>query len=125
MTRRESKVMRSFQFKLVTQIERGEFESVTLKNKYFVKWLVGYLATRGYPFEVARLGPGVVRIIRGGMRCPYCGGKGVIADGTGKAALAYHDTECPDPGVDAVDPAMTDGTGCCRGACSGCMARAA
>ena len=100
MTKRESKVMRNFQFKLVTQIERGEFEAVTLKNKYFVKWLVGYMAEQGHPFQVVRLGPGVVRVIRGGLRCPYCQGKGFIA---GKACAAA---------ATATSPAEEDDGGC-------------
>ena len=99
MTRRESKVMRNFQFKIVTQLERGEFEAITLKNKLFVKWLVGYMAERCHPFQVVRLGPGVVRIIHGGRRCPHCAGKGFIANETaakspGGSATAARETEC-------------------------------
>ncbi len=117
MTKRESKVMRNFQFKLVTQIERGEFEAVTLKNKFFVKWLVGYMAEQGHPFQVVRLGPGVVRVIRGGLRCPHCQGKGFIADkAPATMATAPATAEKADYGCATVG---------CGGNCGGCRAKAA
>ena len=80
MTKRESKVMRSFQIKMITQLEKGEFTSVTLKNELFTKWLVGYMVTYGIPFKTIPYGFGVTKITNDGLVCPHCGGSGVVAE---------------------------------------------
>ncbi len=78
MTKKQSKVMRSFQIKMVTQLERGEFSSINLKNDIFVKWLIGYMVDYRIPFRMIDMGAGVTRITREGMLCPHCDGKGFI-----------------------------------------------
>ena len=78
MTKRESKVMRSFQIKMMTQLAQGKFQSVDLKNDLFVKWLVGYLAETRVPFKLVPLGGGVTRILHSGGLCPLCSGSGII-----------------------------------------------
>lgn len=83
MTKKEAKVMRSFQVKVITQLGQGTFESVDLKNPIFSRWLVGYMADNRIPFQVVHLGEGVTRIIKSGSLCENCGGKGFIeADNT-------------------------------------------
>ena len=78
MTKKQSKVMRSFQIKMVTQLERGEFKSINLKNDIFVKWLIGYMVDYRIPFRMIDMGGGVTRITREGVLCPHCDGKGYI-----------------------------------------------
>ena len=86
MTKKQSKVMRSFQIKMVTQLERGEFSSINLKNDIFVKWLVGYMVDYRIPFRMIDMGGGVTRITREGLLCPHCEGKGFIEGRTEAAA---------------------------------------
>lgn len=78
MTKRESRVMRSFQIKMITLLGQGKFDSVDLKNDIFVKWLVGYLAETRTPFKLVPLGGGVTRIVHSGGLCPLCSGTGMI-----------------------------------------------
>ncbi len=78
MKKKEAKVMRSFQIKMITQLERGEFTSVTLKNDIFVKWLVGYMTDTNKPFKIIDMGSGVKKITLEGIVCPQCGGKGFL-----------------------------------------------
>ncbi len=78
MTKRQSKVMRSFQIKMVTQLERGEFTSITLKNELFTRWLIGYMVTNGIPVKVIPFGFGVTKITIENHICPHCGGSGVL-----------------------------------------------
>jgi hypothetical protein len=91
MTKRESKVMRSFQIKMMTQLAQGKFDSVDLKNDLFVKWLVSYMAESRIPFKLIPMGGGVTRIVHAGCVCPLCSGAGMIhADEPGVM-------ETPDP----------------------------
>ncbi len=78
MTKRESKIMRSFQIKMVTQLAQGKFDGIDLKNDLFVKWLVGHMADARIPFKLVPLGGGVTRIIHSGGLCPLCDGTGMI-----------------------------------------------
>ncbi|MDL2269670.1 hypothetical protein LJC71_07825 [Desulfosarcina sp. OttesenSCG-928-A07] len=78
MTKRESKVMRSFQIRMITLLAQGKFDAIDLKNDLFVKWLVGYMADNGIPFQLTPLGAGVTRVIAAGRRCSHCHGKGFI-----------------------------------------------
>lgn len=76
MNKKQSKVMRSFQIRIITQLGQGTFESINIKNPVFSRWLVGYLADNNIPFQAIPLGEGVTRIIKSGDVCPYCNGKG-------------------------------------------------
>ncbi|BCS97011.1 hypothetical protein DSLASN_26430 [Desulfoluna limicola] len=78
MTKRESKVMRSFQIKMMAQLAQGKFDSVDLKNDLFVKWLVSHMAESRIPFKLIPLGGGVTRIVHSGGLCPLCCGTGTI-----------------------------------------------
>ena len=78
MTKRESKVMRSFQIKMMTRLAQGKFDSVDLKNDLFVKWLVSYMAESRIPFKLIPMGGGVTRIVHSGGLCPLCCGTGMI-----------------------------------------------
>jgi hypothetical protein len=78
MTKKESRVMRSFQTRVITQLGQGTFESVDLKNAVFSRWLVGYMASNKIPFQVVHLGENVTRIIKSGTICEHCNGKGFI-----------------------------------------------
>ncbi|TYT73798.1 hypothetical protein [Desulfobotulus mexicanus] len=80
MTKKQSKVMRSFQIRMITQLSQGSFSSINLKNDFFVKWLVGYLADNKIPFQLIPLGAGVTRILLAGCVCEHCKGKGFIAE---------------------------------------------
>lgn len=83
MTKKQSKVMRSFQIRMITQLAQGKFDAIDLKNDLFVKWLVGYMAENRIPFELIPLGAGVTRVIVSGKRCAHCHGKGFLpAEGT-------------------------------------------
>ena len=111
MTKKESKVMRSFQIKMVTQLGQGTFDSVDLKNDLFVKWLVGYLAETRTPFKLIPLGGGVTRIVHSGGLCPLCSGTGMIhAD-----EPAWADTPAPETLIPSVDDAPEP---CCGGNCT-------
>ncbi len=70
--------MRSFQIKMVTQLERGEFKSINLKNDIFVKWLVGYMVDTRKPFRVIDMGSGITKVTLEGSVCPHCDGTGFI-----------------------------------------------
>jgi len=120
MTKKESKVMRSFQIKMMTKLAQGKFDSVDLKNDLFVKWLVGYLAESRVPFKLVPLGGGVTRILHSGGLCPLCSGTGMIH------ADEPELTESPDPA--SVIPeedilsccgghSCGDGHQCCGGQC--------
>lgn len=76
MTKKQSKVMRSFQIRMMTLIGQGTFTAVDLKNEFFVKWLVGYMAENRVPFQLVPMGGGVTRIVHSGTVCPHCEGKG-------------------------------------------------
>ena len=76
MTKKESRVMKSFQIKVITQLGQGTFESINIKNPVFTRWLVGYMAENNIPFQVVPLGEGVTRVIKSGSLCPNCNGKG-------------------------------------------------
>lgn len=76
--------MRSFQIKMVTQLERGEFKSINLKNDIFVKWLVGYMVDTRKPFRVIDMGSGITKVTLEGLVCPHCEGKGFFD----------HESEC-------------------------------
>ena len=78
MNKKQSKVMRSFQVKMMTQLAQWKFSSVDLKNDLFVKWLVSYMAETRIPFKLVPLGGGVTRIIHSGGLCPLCEGSGII-----------------------------------------------
>lgn len=78
MTRKQSKVMRSFQIRMMTQLAQGKFSAIDLKNDLFVKWLVGYMAESCIPFQLIPLGAGVTRVIASGTLCPHCHGKGFL-----------------------------------------------
>ncbi|TWI66902.1 hypothetical protein LZ24_02859 [Desulfobotulus alkaliphilus] len=80
MTKKQSKVMRSFQIRMITQLSQGTFSSIDLKNEFFVKWLVGYMADNQIPFQLIPLGAGVTRILLAGCVCEHCKGKGFIAE---------------------------------------------
>ncbi|PIE74762.1 MAG: hypothetical protein CSA18_03625 [Deltaproteobacteria bacterium] len=76
MNKKQSRVMRSFQIKMITRLSQGTFESIDLKNPVFSRWLVGYLVDNNIPFQVVSFGEGVTRIIKSGKTCAYCNGKG-------------------------------------------------
>lgn len=76
MTKKQSKVMRTFQIRMITQLAQGTFSSIDLKNEIFVKWMVGYMAENRIPFQLIPLGAGVTRIVMAGALCPHCQGKG-------------------------------------------------
>ncbi len=78
MNKHASKVFKSFQIKYMTQLAQNKFDSVTLKNDLFVKWLVGHMVQECIPFNLIPMGGGVTKIIREGVCCPHCGGKGFI-----------------------------------------------
>ena len=78
MTKRESKIMRSFQIKMMTRLAQGKFDAIDLKNDLFVKWLVGHMADARIPFKLVPLGGGVTRIVHSGGLCPLCDGTGMI-----------------------------------------------
>jgi hypothetical protein len=80
MTKKQSKVMRTFQIRMITQLAQGTFSSIDLKNEFFVKWLVGYMADNQIPFQLIPLGAGVTRIVLAGCLCPHCQGKGFFSD---------------------------------------------
>jgi hypothetical protein len=79
MTKLQSKVLRSFQIKTMTQLAQGKFDSVTLKNDIFTKWLVGYMVSESIAFKLIPMGGGVTRIVREGVCCPHCMGKGFLS----------------------------------------------
>lgn len=76
MTKHKSKVFQSFMVKYMTKIAQNKFDSVTLKNDLYVKWLVGYLVDECVPFKILHMGGGVTKIIKEGSCCPNCSGKG-------------------------------------------------
>lgn len=78
MTKKQSKVMKSFQIKTITKLGQGTFEYIDLKNPVFSRWLVGFMAENKIPFQVVHLGEGVTRIIKSGSVCPHCQGKGFV-----------------------------------------------
>lgn len=78
MTKKESKVMRSFQTRVITQLGQGTFESIDIKNPAFSRWLVGYMASNKIPFQVVHLGENVTRIIKSGSICKHCNGNGFV-----------------------------------------------
>lgn len=78
MTKKQSKVMRSFQIRMMTQLAQGKFSAIDLKNDIFVKWLVGYMAENCVPFQLIPLGAGVTRVIASGSLCHHCQGKGFL-----------------------------------------------
>lgn len=80
MTKYQSKAMRSFQIKMITQIEQGKFESINLKNDIYVKWLAGYMADNLIPFRIIPLGGGVIRITKETCICPRCQGRGYMPE---------------------------------------------
>ncbi|MCW7753139.1 hypothetical protein OOT00_03970 [Desulfobotulus sp. H1] len=80
MTKKQSKVMRSFQIRMITQLAQGSFSSIDLKNEIFVKWLVGYMAAHQIPFQLVPMGAGVTRIVLSGCLCSHCQGKGFVPD---------------------------------------------
>ncbi|MCG8471011.1 MAG: hypothetical protein MI742_04040 [Desulfobacterales bacterium] len=117
MNKKQSKVMRAFQIKMMTQLAQGKFQGIDLKNELFVKWLVGHMAESRIPFKVVPLGGGVTRIVHSGGLCPLCSGSGVI----------HHADECaisesPSPEAFAWH-AEKKSSGCggncsCKGGCS-------
>lgn len=120
MTKRESKVMRSFQIKMMTKLAQGKFDSVDLKNDLFVKWLVGFLAESRVPFKLVPLGGGVTRILHSGGLCPLCSGTGIIH--AEEPVLS----ESPDPSSIIPDEeshsccgdgSCGGGSSCCGGSC--------
>lgn len=76
MTKKESKVFKSFMINTMTKLAQNKFDSVTLKNDLFVKWLVGYLVKECIPFKLIPMGGGVTKIVREGYCCPNCNGMG-------------------------------------------------
>lgn len=78
MTKKQSRVMKSFQVKTITKLGQGTFEYIDLKNPIFSRWLVGFMAENKIPFQVVHFGEGVTRIIKSGSICPHCQGKGFV-----------------------------------------------
>lgn len=112
MTKKESKVMKSFQIKVITQLGQGSFESIDLKNPVFSRWFVGYLAQNKIPFQVVHLGEGVTRIIKSGSLCPHCEGKGFMeSDKTPVKGLEL--PEDSDSGC-CTDCSCKEGSECCK-----------
>ena len=78
MNKKESRVMRSFQTRVIVAIEQNRFSAIDLKNDLFVKWLVGYLLDCRIPYQLIPMGGGVTRILKTDGLCPLCRGKGFI-----------------------------------------------
>lgn len=119
MTKKQSKVMKSFQIKTITKLGQGTFDYIDLKNPVFSRWLVGFMAENKIPFQVVHLGEGVTRIIKSGSLCPHCQGRGFLEiDNTPvNVEVPEHlknESACCDGGECSCKGGCAEGGECCK-----------